>query len=99
LIVDSLTGLPQTVVSDIQTALGQLGDLVAQTSAVNGNLSYTGETTQSVVFATPFLSTSYRVLVSVGDFIAWRIVNKTLNGFDIELASTYTGAIGYDVFV
>lgn len=99
LVVDSLTGLPQAVVSDIQTALGQLGDLVAQTSAVNGTLSYVGETTKSVTFATPFLSTSYRVLVSVGDFITWRIVNKTLNGFSIELGSTYTGAVSYDVFV
>lgn len=99
LVVDSLTGLPQSVVDDIQTAIGQLGDLVAQTSAVNGILTFAAETTQSVVFTTAFQNTNYRVLVSVEDFIAWRIVNKTTTGFDIELGSTYSGDVGYDVFV
>ena len=79
--------------------LGQLGDLVAQTSAVNGTLTYTAETVKSVVFATAFLNTAYRVHVSVEDFIAWRIINPTTTGFDIELASTYTGDVGFDVFV
>jgi len=99
MIVDSLTGLPQAVVEDIQTAMAQLEDLVAQTSAVSGILSFTGETTKSVVFATPFASLSYRPYVTVEDFISWKIVNKTLAGFDIELGSTYTGDVGYDVFV
>jgi hypothetical protein len=99
MIVDSLTGLPQSVVTDIQTALAQLEDLVAQTSPVNGTLSFVGETVKSVVFATAFASTSYRVHVTVADFITWRIINKTTAGFDIELGSTYTGDVGYDVLV
>lgn len=99
LIVDSFTGLPQSVVTDIQTALGQLGDLMAQTSAVNGTLTYAGEVSQSVVFDTPFLNTNYRVVASPADFLSWRVINKTTLGFDIELGSTYTGNVGYDVFV
>jgi hypothetical protein len=99
LIVDSLTGIPQSVSDDIQTALGQLEDLVAQSSAVNGNLAFTAETTKSVVFATSFSNTGYRVHVTVEDFISWKITNKTVDGFDIVLGSTYTGNVGYDVFV
>jgi hypothetical protein len=99
LVVDSLTGVPQSVVDDIQTAIGQLGDLVAQTSAVNGILSFAAEASQAVVFATAFQNTNYRVHVTTEDFLTWRIANKTTTGFDIELGSTYTGDVGYDVFV
>jgi hypothetical protein len=99
LVVDSLTGLPQEVVTDIQAAIGQLEDLVAQTSAVNGVLTYTNETTKAVVFAIPFVNANYRVHVSLADFLSWRVVSKTTAGFSIELGVTYTGSVGYDVFV
>ena len=99
LMTDSMVGLPQSVLDDIETAIGQLEDLVAQTSSVGGILTYAAETTQSVTFSTPFSSTSYRVQVSVEDFITYRIRNKTLTGFDIELGIEYTGDVGYDVFV
>jgi hypothetical protein len=97
--MDSLTNLPQEVLDDIQTALAQLESLVAQTSAVNGTLTYTSETVQSFTFAIPFADASYRVHVTTNDFIAWKVINPTVNGFDIELGSTYSGTIGFDVFV
>lgn len=98
-VTDSMTGLPSSVVEDIQTAMAQLEDLVAQTSALGGQLTYTDETVQSVSFGVAFSSTSYRVHVEVPDFISWKIVNKTTTGFDVELSASFTGVVGFDVFV
>lgn len=91
--------VPSAVLADIQTAMGQVTDLMAQTSAVNGQLTYANETSQSVVFATNFSNTNYRVTTSVADFIQTRITNKTVSGFDVETSASYTGTLGYDVFV
>jgi hypothetical protein len=99
LMTDSFSSLPDAVIDDIQTAIGQVEDLVAQTSAVNGTLTFAGEFTKSVVFVTAFANTNYRVHVSLEDFLTWRITNKTTTGFDVELSSLYTGDVGYDVFV
>jgi len=98
-LVDTVVSAPQSVMDDIQTAIGQVEDLMAQTSAVNGNLTFAAGTSQAVVFTTAFTNTNYRVHVTAGDFITWRITNKTIAGFTIELGTTFTGTIGYDVFV
>jgi hypothetical protein len=62
-------------------------------------LSFVAQISQSIVFAIPFANTSYRVYVTLEDFIDYRITNKTVVGFDIELNVTYTGIVQYDVFV
>jgi len=98
-IIDSQTGVPLSVVNDIELAISQVENLVAQTSAVNGNLSFVTQTSQAVSFSTPFVGTTYRVYVTLPDFISWRITNKTTTGFTIELGVSYTGTVGYDVFV
>lgn len=98
-LVDANTPIPQSVTDDIQTALEQVEDFVAQTSAVNGQLTFTAETEKTVTFATPFAGTSYRVVFSPADFIPVRVVSKTTTGFTIQVGITYTGTVGYDVFV
>jgi len=98
-IIDTQTGLPQSVVADIATAIQQVENFVAQTSAVNGSLSFAAQTTQSVTFATPFSGTGYRVHLSLADFVPARVVNKTTTGFSVEIGVLYTGVVGYDVFV
>ncbi len=97
LIQDSLTSLPQAVVADIQTAIGQVEDTVAISSSINGTMSFSNASTASVVFATALASTSYRVHIEVPDFIAWRVSTRLTTGFTVELADTYTGTIRYDV--
>lgn len=97
-IIDSQTGVPQSVVDDIASAIQQVENFVAQTSAVNGNLSFVAQTSQSVSFVTPMAGTTYRVHVTIPDFVSWRVVGKTTTGFTIELGVTYTGIVGYDVF-
>jgi len=98
-IIDSQTGVPQSVVDDIATAIAQVENFVAQTSAVNGTLTFTAQTSRAVTFATPFVGTTYRVHVTMPDFVSWRITNKTTTGFTVEVGVTYTGSVGYDVFV
>lgn len=98
-IVDSYTPIPQFVTDDIQTAIHQVEDFVAQTSAVNGQLTFAAETSKAVTFAIPFASTNYRVVFSPQDFIPVRVTGKTVTGFTVDLGITYTGTVGYDVFV
>ena len=97
-IVDSQTSVPQSVTDDIQSAIQQVENFVAQTSAVNGQLTFTAETTKTVTFVTPFAGTSYRVVFSVQDFVPVRVTNKLTTGFTVSVGVTYTGVVGYDVF-
>jgi len=96
---DSTTQIPGDVLDQINAAKADVENILAQSSAVNGTLTFTDETSQSIVFVTPFANTDYRVYVTLEDFIDWRITNKTTTGFDIELNVTYTGEVQYDVFV
>lgn len=98
-ICDSTTQIPGVVLDEINAAKAEVENILAQSSAVNGTLNFVDQTSQSIVFATPFANTSYRVYATLEDFIDYRIVNKTTTGFDIELNVTYTGTVQYDVFV
>lgn len=98
-VMDSMTNIPQSVTADIQTAIQQVENFVAQTSAVNGQLTFAGETSKTVTFATPFSGTGYRVVFSPTDFIPVRVTSKTTTGFTVTVGVTYTGTVGYDVFV
>jgi hypothetical protein len=93
-IVDSNTSIPQSVTDDIQTAITQVENFVAQTSAVNGQLTFAG-----VAFLVPFVGTTYRVVYSTTDFVPVRTTSKLTTGFTVSVGVTYTGTIGYDVFV
>lgn len=96
---DSLTQIPEAVLDEINAAKQEVEDLVAQSSALNGTLNFVAQTAQTVLFAVPFSGTNYRVYVTLGDFIDYRIVDKLTTGFTIELNVTYTGTVQYDVFV
>jgi hypothetical protein len=98
-ICDSTTQIPGAVLDEINAAKADVENILAQSSAVNGTLTFISQTSQSIVFATPFANTQYRVYVTLVDFIDWRITNKTTTGFDLELNVTYTGTVQYDVFV
>ena len=99
LLHDSMTQLPQQIIDDIENAVTQAEDLVGLSSPINGQITFTAETTQSVVFATALAGTTYRVLIEPPEFISWRVVNKSTTGFDVELSATFTGTLGYDVFI
>ena len=99
MILDGNTPIPQSVTDDIQSAIAQVENFVAQTSAVNGQLTFAGETTKAVTFVTPFVGTGYRVVFSTQDFIPVRVTGKSTTGFTVSVGVVYTGTVGYDVFV
>jgi hypothetical protein len=99
LVMDSMTRLPQSVTDDIVAAMGQVEDLLSLTSSVNGTLTFSGEAEKSVTFSTPMSSTNYRVYLAPSDFVPARISTKLTTGFTVQLGVTFTGTVGYDVFV
>ena len=98
-VVSPYTQIPQSVTDDIASAMTQVETLLALTSAVNGNLTFTNETEKSVTFASPFADTNYRVQVTSDVFAPFRITNKTTAGFTIQAGATISGTVGYDVLV
>ena len=91
--------LPKFVLDDIETAISQVEDILAQSSAINGYLSFAGEVSKTVTFATPLSSDTYRVGITKSDFIDVKVTGQTTTGFTVQTGSTYTGQIGYDVFI
>ena len=99
LIMDSMTRLPQSVVDDIQGSMAQVEALLSLTSAVNGTATFVAATTVAITFSTPMPNTNYRVQLAASDFIPVRTTSKLTTGFTIETGITFTGTVGYDVFV
>jgi len=95
---DAYVTMPQEVTDDITTAMGELEDLMAS-SSTSGTLEFVAEASKEVTFETALNADTYRVYVSFGEFTPFKITSKTVNGFTIELGATFTGDIGYDVFV
>lgn len=98
-VLSPYTQIPQSVTADISSAMAQVENILALTSAVNGTLTFASETEKSVTFAEAFTDTSYRVQVTSDVFAPFRITNKTVLGFTVQAGSTITGTVGYDVFV
>jgi hypothetical protein len=93
-----MSSLPGSVVDDITTAISQVENLIMNTSAINGQATFTNQTQVIVSFPTPVANANYRVLFSVGDFVIVRFVPPlTVNGFTIETSTAFTGTVGYDV--
>lgn len=99
LLIDSMTSVPQSVVTDINAAIAQVETIISMTSAVNGTLTFVAEGSKDVVFATAMSNTNYRVQLSASDFVPVRVTNKMTTGFTIQVGVTFTGTVGYDVFV
>lgn len=99
LIIDSVTSVPESVVTDINTAISQVEGILAATSAVNGTLTFAAETSKAVTFATPLANANYRVQLDSSAFVGLRVTGKTVAGFTVEATAAFTGTVGYDVFV
>jgi hypothetical protein len=99
LIMDSMTRLPQSVIDDINTSITQVENLLNMTSAVNGTETFVAETEKNVPFPTAMANTNYRVYFAPSGFVPVRVTNKTQTGFTIQVGVTFTGTVGYDVFI
>lgn len=98
-VISPYSTIPQTVNTDIGAAMAQVETLLALTSAVNGEVTFTAEATKDVTFATPLATATYRVYVSSSILAPFKITNKTTAGFQIYAGATISGVVGYDVLV
>lgn len=96
---DTQTGYPKSVSDDISSAISQVTDLLDMASAINGAETLAGVSYVDVSFDSALQSDTYRVYVSIPDFVPYRVVNQTVSGFRIELGVSYTGDLSYDVFL
>lgn len=96
---DGYTVIPQEIHDAIRQSINQVESVLVATSAISGQLEFSGETQKTVNFSTPLADDSYRVHLDAPDFINTRVRFKSTTGFVVELGSTYTGTVGYDVFV
>ena len=96
---DSNTQVPQFVLDDKQTAIGQVENILASTSAVNGILTFAAESSQVVTFSSALANTSYRVQIAPEDNVTFWTTLKSTGGFTLNASITFTGLVGFDVFV
>lgn len=99
LLCSSTIQIPEEVLQAIEDSKDQVEDILSHTGTLQGTLNFVDQSSQAIVFATPFNSVSYQVHVTIQDFYSWKITNKTVMGFTIELGITYTGIVQYIVFV
>lgn len=99
LIVDAYSRIPSSVTADISTAIAQVENIMANTSSVNGTLAFSSENYKNVTFAVALADTAYRVQLTSDTFVPLRITSKTVTGFQVQAGATFTGNVGYDVFV
>ena len=97
-VLSPYTQIPQSVTTDISSAMNTVETILALTSSVNGSLVFAAETSKSVTFSEAFGDTNYRVQVTGDIFAPFRVTNKTTVGFTIQAGATVTGTVGYDVF-
>lgn len=95
------TDIPEEVALDIQRAIDQTKLNKDMISVVSGTLVFSSATSQTVTFSTPLSTNTYRVVFTFEDFILARVpaVTKTVTGFTVELNTTYTGNLGFDVLI
>lgn len=98
-ILSPYSSIPQTVTNDISTAMQQVEALLAATSAVNGTLTFVSENTKTYTFASALATANYRVQVTTNSFVPLRVTGQTTTSFTIQAAATFTGTVGFDVFI
>lgn len=91
--------LPEEVNTAIQQAIQQVRDIMTATSALSGQAVFDNQTSVEILFDTPMSSTSYRVHLDAPDFVSTRVKYKATTGFIIDVGVTYTGTVGFDVFL
>ena len=99
LVMDPWSKLPKSVTDDIYTATLQVENIMAATSAINGTLVFAASNQESFTFTDPLAGTTYRVQLTTDQFVPLRVINKTVTGFTVQVGATFTGNVGFDVFI
>jgi hypothetical protein len=98
-ILSPYSTIPQSVTNDISTAMQQVEALLAATSAVNGTLVFVSENTKTYTFVTPLTTSTYRVQLTSNSFVPLRVTGQTTTSFTVQAAATFTGTVGFDLFI
>ena len=98
LIVDSMSSLPQQVITDISDALAVVRDLLSINSRIKGDITFTAQTSVTVSLPEAMANTGYSVLLDVSDFVLLRVTSKTTTSFVVQSSTTYTGTVSYSLF-
>ena len=98
-VMSPYTQIPQSVSSDISSAMSQVEDILSLTSAINGTVTFAAESSKEITFATPLSNANYRVHLSSSVLTPFKISNKSTAGFTIYAGATISGTVGYDVLV
>lgn len=98
LIVDSMSLLPQQVITDISDALAVVRDLLSINSRIKGDITFTAQTSVTVSLPEAMANTEYSILLDVPDFVLLRVTSKTTTSFVVQSSTTYTGTVYYSLF-
>lgn len=90
---------PMEVQTAITTAINRLETIMANISTLSGVVAVNNQSEASVLFDTPLPNTDYRVIFSIEDFVFARVKSKTVTGFVLELSTSWTGYVKYDIIV
>lgn len=105
LIQDPYTSVPQSVVDDMNDAVGAVKTLASESEVASGQVIFNGVTEVDVVLPVGVLNNaSYRVVFTPPDVIRIIATGKTAAGFTAEAAATYgtvavPKTVGYSVLV
>ena len=97
-LIDSMTELPEGVITDISSSIAVVKDLLSLTTRLTGEAEFAGTTSVDVAFAEAQSSTEYSVLLDPTDFVSFRVTAKTTASFTIEASTTYTGSVRWSLF-
>ena len=101
----STCSIPDCVLKDIADAQAMVYQLVGESDADHGQLTFTGQTQQSAIIAAGVLNnTNYRVAYVTSDPIGVVTINKTTTGFTAVTSAAYGSptdpkTVSYIVFV
>ena len=90
---------PLLVQKAINDAISKLEFIMSNISTLTGSVSLNNQSEASVNFDTPMPNTDYRVLFSIDDFVFVRVKSKSTTGFTLELSTSFTGDLKYDIIV
>ena len=88
--VDPGTDIPESVMDDIEAAKAIVRQLVGETDATSGTVTFTGQTSRDVTIPAGILNNSdYRVVYTTSDGVALTTESQTTVGFTVVAPFAY----------
>lgn len=88
---------PSEIHTEITNAISRVNNIMANVSVLSGTVVLSDENTGVVNFAIPVSDANYKVLFTLGDFIAVRTTAQTTTSFNFELGQNFTGNLNWEL--